>query len=53
VQGSPHLFAPDGTNAQNPGLEMEWNQGEDGVWLPTILRDDPSAYEDLLRRAAA
>jgi predicted DsbA family dithiol-disulfide isomerase len=53
VQGSPHLFAPDGTNAQNPGLEMEWSQGDDGVWLPTILRDDPSAYEDLLRRAAA
>lgn len=53
VQGSPHLFAPDGTNAQNPGLEMDWNQGEDGVWLPTILRDDPDAYADLLRRAAA
>jgi predicted DsbA family dithiol-disulfide isomerase len=53
VQGSPHLFAPDGTNAQNPGLEMEWAQGSDGVWLPTILRDDPAAYEDLLRRAAA
>lgn len=53
VQGSPHVFAPDGTNAQNPGLEMDWNQGEDGVWLPTILRDDPDAYADLLRRAAA
>ncbi|HEX6129051.1 MAG TPA: DsbA family protein [Candidatus Limnocylindria bacterium] len=53
VQGSPHLFAPDGTNAQNPGLEMEWSQDADGVWLPTILRDDPSAYEDLVRRAAA
>jgi predicted DsbA family dithiol-disulfide isomerase len=53
VQGSPHLFAPDGTNAQNPGLEMEWSQGDDGVWLPTIQRDDASAYEDLLRRAAA
>jgi predicted DsbA family dithiol-disulfide isomerase len=53
VQGSPHLFAPDGTNAQNPGLEMEWSQGGDGVWLPTILRDDPAAYEDLVRRAAA
>jgi predicted DsbA family dithiol-disulfide isomerase len=52
VQGSPHVFAPDGTNAQNPGLEMEWAQGDDGVWLPTILRDEPSAYEDLLRRAA-
>lgn len=53
VQGSPHLFAPDGTNAQNPGLEMDWNQGDDGVWLPTILRDDADAYADLLRRAAA
>jgi predicted DsbA family dithiol-disulfide isomerase len=52
VQGSPHLFAPDGTNAQNPGLEMDWNEGDDGIWLPTILRDDPGAYEDLLRRAA-
>jgi predicted DsbA family dithiol-disulfide isomerase len=53
VQGSPHLFAPDGTNAQNPGLDMEWSQGDDGVWLPTILLDDPTAYDDLLRRAAA
>jgi len=53
VQGSPHLFAPDGANAQNPGLEMDWNQGEDGVWLPTIVHDDPAAHEDLLRRAAA
>lgn len=53
VQGSPHLFAPDGTNGQNPGLEMEWNEGDDGVWLPTILRDDASAYEGFLRRAAA
>lgn len=53
VQGSPHLFAPDGTNAQSPGLEMDWAQGADGIWLPTILRDDASAYEDLVRRAAA
>ncbi|HSM38353.1 MAG TPA: DsbA family protein [Candidatus Limnocylindrales bacterium] len=53
VQGSPHLFAPDGTNAQNPGLEMDWNEGDDGIWLPTILRDDTSAYEDLLQRALA
>jgi predicted DsbA family dithiol-disulfide isomerase len=51
VQGSPHLFAPDGTNAQNPGLEVDWTEQPDGVWLPTILRDDPGAYEDLLRRA--
>jgi predicted DsbA family dithiol-disulfide isomerase len=51
VQGSPHLFAPDGTNAQNPGLDVDWKEQPDGVWLPTILRDDPAAYEDLLRRA--
>ncbi len=53
VQGSPHVFAPDGSNAQNPGLELDWNEAADGVWLPTIVRDDPAAYVDLLRRAAA
>lgn len=53
VRGSPHVFAPDGTNAQHPGLEMDWAQGSDGVWLPTILRDDPDACADLVRRAAA
>jgi predicted DsbA family dithiol-disulfide isomerase len=53
VQGSPHLFAPDGTNAQNPGLDVDWHEQPDGVWLPTIVRDDASAYEDLLQRSLA
>ena len=52
VRGSPHLFVADGTNAQNPGLEVDWNEGADGVWLPTIVSDAPWAYEDYLRRAA-
>ena len=51
VQGSPHLFVADGTNAQNPGLEVDW-QEQDGIWIPTIIRDDPTAYDDLVRRAA-
>jgi predicted DsbA family dithiol-disulfide isomerase len=52
VQGSPHLFVHDGTNAQNPGLEVDWREEPEGVWVPTITRDDAYAYHDLLRRAA-
>jgi predicted DsbA family dithiol-disulfide isomerase len=52
VQGSPHLFVHDGTNAQNPGLEVDWREEPAGVWVPTITRDDSYAYYDLLRRAA-
>jgi predicted DsbA family dithiol-disulfide isomerase len=52
VQGSPHLFVADGTNAQNPGVEASWEQEADGVWIPTITRDAPWVYEDYLRRAA-
>jgi predicted DsbA family dithiol-disulfide isomerase len=50
VDGSPHLFLTDGWNAQSPGIEATWTQGDDGVWLPTIVRDDASVYEELLRR---
>jgi predicted DsbA family dithiol-disulfide isomerase len=52
VQGSPHVFVHDGTNAQNPGLEVDWREEPEGVWVPTIARDDGYAYHDLLRRAA-
>jgi predicted DsbA family dithiol-disulfide isomerase len=52
VQGSPHLFVHDGTNAQNPGLEVDWREEPEGVWVPTVIRDDGYAYHDLLRRAA-
>lgn len=51
VKGSPHLFCPDGTDAHNPGIEMHW-EGEHGVGFPVIDRDDPSVYDDLLKRAA-
>ncbi len=52
VNGSPHLFLADGTNLQNPGIEATWKEGGDGFWRPTIVRDDPTIYDDLLRRAA-
>ena len=52
VQGSPHLFTSDGWNAQNPGVEATWAQGGDGVWVPTIVGDEPAVYEEIVRRAA-
>jgi predicted DsbA family dithiol-disulfide isomerase len=50
VKGSPHFFLPDGTDAHNPGIEFEW-VGEEGRGFPVVTKDDPSAYEELLRRA--
>jgi predicted DsbA family dithiol-disulfide isomerase len=52
VQGSPHIFLSDGTNGQSPGLQLDWHEGEDGFWRPTIVADDPAAYDRLLLRAA-
>jgi predicted DsbA family dithiol-disulfide isomerase len=51
VQGSPHLFLPDGGDVHNPGVRMHW-EGEHGGGFPVVDADDPSAYEDVLRRAA-
>ncbi len=52
AKGSPHLFLPDGTDAANPGLAMSWTDAH-GRGFPVIDADDPSVYDDLLRRAAA
>ena len=51
VKGSPHLFLPDGSDVHNPGIHMHW-EGEHGKGFPVIDGDDPTIYEDLLRRAA-
>jgi predicted DsbA family dithiol-disulfide isomerase len=47
VQGSAHLFLPDGMNAENPGIEVAWD-GDIG----TITRDDPAAIDAFVARAA-
>lgn len=51
VQGSPHLFLPDGTNLHNPGISLSWTRGQfEG--LPRIEQDQPEVYRALLTRAA-
>ena len=54
VRGSAHLFAPDGTNGQNPGITIGWRE-DDGPagGVPTVEGDDPMVIEELVRRAAA
>jgi predicted DsbA family dithiol-disulfide isomerase len=53
VRGSAHLFAPDGANAQNPGIAIGWTGDPGGGGAATIEADDPSAIAELVRRAAA
>lgn len=50
VQGSPHLFLPDGSSVLNPGVRLHW-EGEHDGGFPVVDADDPAVYEDLLRRA--
>ncbi|HEX2058878.1 MAG TPA: DsbA family protein [Actinomycetota bacterium] len=51
VKGSPHVFAPGGESAHNPGIEMHW-EGEHGEGFPVVDKDDPTVYERLLAAAA-
>lgn len=53
VDGSPHLFLADGTNVENPGIKATWEEGSDGFWRPSVVDDDPSAYDRLVTAAAA
>ena len=52
VRGSAHLFAPDGTNAQNPGITIAWHEGDEGGGEAVVESDDPAAIDDLVRRAS-
>ena len=51
VDGSPHLFLPDGSAYHNPGIRFHWPRGE-GVGYPVIDDDDPGVYEAILTAAA-
>jgi hypothetical protein len=37
----------------NPGIEATWEEGSDGFWRPTVVADDPAAYDRLVTVAAA
>jgi predicted DsbA family dithiol-disulfide isomerase len=52
VQGSPHLFLPDGTGIHNPGIDVRW----EGPWAsgyPIAQSNDPDWPKRLLHAAAA
>jgi predicted DsbA family dithiol-disulfide isomerase len=49
VQGSPHFFLADGSDVHNPGIAMH---PDEAGGYPVVDRDDPTAYDDLVRRAA-
>jgi predicted DsbA family dithiol-disulfide isomerase len=54
VRGSAHLFAPDGTNEQNPGITIGWQADDSPMGgVTTVEADDPAAIERFVRRAAA
>ena len=53
IRGSAHVFAPDGTNAQNPGIETAWIDDGAGGGMASVVADDPAAVDDFVRRAAA
>jgi predicted DsbA family dithiol-disulfide isomerase len=51
VDGSPHLFLPDGSTHFNPGVELHW-EGQHGRGFPVVDADDPSVYDGLVKSAA-
>lgn len=51
VQGSPHLFLPDGTDVHNPGISVRW-EGPWAAGYPIAENTDPGWAERLLKAAA-
>ena len=51
VKGSPHVFLADGTDVHNPGIELGSTAGGGKGWI-VIRKDDPTVWDDLVRRAA-
>ena len=52
TKGSPHVYAPDGSDVANPGIEKHW-EGEEGEGFPVIDAYDSAVYDDLITRAAS
>jgi predicted DsbA family dithiol-disulfide isomerase len=52
VQGSPHLFLADGSDAHHPDADFRWRGGEEGSGFPIVTRDEPQVLDALVRRAA-
>ncbi len=51
VQGSPHVYLPDGGEWHNPGVEVRWTT-KSGTGFPVVLSYDPTVYDEILDVAA-
>ncbi|MEV0796622.1 DsbA family protein [Kribbella sp. NPDC050281] len=51
IQGSPHLFLPDGTNFHNPGITVHW-EGPYASGYPIAQNTNPTWPNHLLNQAA-
>lgn len=51
VNGSPHLFLPDGSDAHNPGITVHW-EGPWAAGFPVVDKHDSTWAEDMLRRVS-
>lgn len=52
VQGSPHLFLADGSDAHHPDADFRWAGGGEGEGFPVVTRDEPAVLDELVRRAS-
>jgi predicted DsbA family dithiol-disulfide isomerase len=43
IEGSPHVFLPDGSDHHNPGIETHTADG-----MPVVDGDEPSIYDKLM-----
>jgi hypothetical protein len=50
LQGSPHFFLADGSDTHNPGIAIH-QVGEPGAGFLVVDSDDPTVYDELVRRA--
>jgi predicted DsbA family dithiol-disulfide isomerase len=48
VNGSPHVFAPDGRSWHNPGISAHWTDGR-----PVVESRDPAVLHEIVAAAAA
>ncbi|MET8982257.1 DsbA family protein [Streptomyces sp. NPDC004539] len=50
IQGSPHLFAPDGFAVHNPGARTRWTDAPERGGFPLFEEYSPDWAEELVRR---
>jgi len=53
VQGSPHVFLPDGTNVHNPGIALHWEGSPGDGGYPVVDSDDASVIDGLVASASS